>query len=105
MLALTALLTRTRYGLEMRAAADNFTMERMLGVRANRVIMLAFAISGMLAAAIGLILATQSGIADIHIGGSVMLLALIPTVLLLRCGRLVRLLAALVSARRPATRS
>ena len=39
----------------MRAAADNFTMARMLGVRANVVIMAAFAISGMLAAAIGLI--------------------------------------------------
>ena len=56
-LALTLFLKRTRYGLEMRAAADNFTMARMLGVRANGVILLAFAISGMLAAAIGLILA------------------------------------------------
>ena len=44
LLALTAFLKRTRFGLEMRAAAENFTMARMLGVRANRVIMLAFAI-------------------------------------------------------------
>jgi branched-chain amino acid transport system permease protein len=47
--ALTLFLKRTRYGLEMRAAAENFTMARMLGVRANAVILLAFAISGMLA--------------------------------------------------------
>ena len=44
LLALTAFLKRTRFGLEMRAAAENFTMARMLGVRANHVIMLAFAI-------------------------------------------------------------
>ena len=35
--ALTLFLKRTRYGLEMRAAAENFTMARMLGVRANDV--------------------------------------------------------------------
>jgi branched-chain amino acid transport system permease protein len=81
LLALTTFLKRTRFGLEMRAAADNFTMARMLGVRANLVIMLAFAISGMLAAAIGLILATQTGTVDIQMGASVMLVAFIATVI------------------------
>ena len=56
-------------------------MARMLGVRANRVILLAFAISGMLAAAIGLILATYSGTADIQMGANVMLIAFIATVI------------------------
>jgi branched-chain amino acid transport system permease protein len=79
--ALTLFLKRTRYGLEMRAAAENFTMARMLGVRANGVILLAFAISGMLAAAIGLILATNSGTADIGMGANVMLIAFIATVI------------------------
>jgi branched-chain amino acid transport system permease protein len=78
---LTLFLKRTRYGLEMRAAAENFTMARMLGVRANSVILLAFAISGMLAAAIGLILATNSGTADIGMGANVMLIAFIATVI------------------------
>ncbi|HTN97448.1 MAG TPA: branched-chain amino acid ABC transporter permease, partial [Nordella sp.] len=81
LLALTAFLKRTRFGLEMRAAAENFTMARMLGVKANRVILLAFAISGMLAAAIGLILATQTGTVDIQMGVSVMLVAFIATVI------------------------
>jgi len=81
LIGLTAFLKRTRYGLEMRAAAENFTMARMLGVKANRVIMLAFAISGMLAAAIGLILVTQSGTVDIQMGVSVMLVAFIATVI------------------------
>jgi len=81
LLLLTVFLKRTRFGLEMRAAAENFTMARMLGVRANRVIMLAFALSGMLAAAVGLILATQTGTVDIQMGASIMLVAFIATVI------------------------
>ncbi|MGE3830806.1 MAG: branched-chain amino acid ABC transporter permease [Parvibaculaceae bacterium] len=81
LLGLTAFLKRTRFGLEMRAAAENFTMARMLGVKANRVIMLAFAISGMLAAMIGLILVTQTGTVDIQMGMSLMLVAFIATVI------------------------
>lgn len=81
LIALVAFLKRTRFGLEMRAAAENFTMARMLGVRANTVILLAFAISGMLAAAVGLILVTQTGTVDIQMGMSVMLIAFIATVI------------------------
>lgn len=81
LLALTAFLKRTRFGLEMRAAAENFTMARMLGVRANRVIMLAFAVSGMLAAAVGLILVTQTGTVDIQMGANLMLVAFVATVI------------------------
>jgi branched-chain amino acid transport system permease protein len=81
LIALNIFLKRTRFGLEMRAAAENFTMARMLGVRANRVIMLAFALSGMLAAAVGMILAAQSGTADIQMGANVMLVAFIATVI------------------------
>jgi len=42
--------------------------------------MLAFALSGTLAAAVGLILATQSGTADIQMGANVMLVAFVATV-------------------------
>ncbi len=55
------LLYRTRTGLAMRAAAEDFEMARMLGVRADRVIALAFAISGVLAAAVGVLLVMQTG--------------------------------------------
>ncbi len=81
LIGLTAFLKRTRYGLEMRAAAEDFTMARMLGVKANRVILLAFAISGGLAGAIGLVLVVQTGTADIGMGLSVMLVAFIATVI------------------------
>jgi branched-chain amino acid transport system permease protein len=79
--ALSLFLRRTRYGLEMRAAAENFTMARMLGVRANLVIMLAFAVSGMLAAVTGLVIAMRTGTVDIQMGTSVMLVAFIATVI------------------------
>ncbi len=55
------LLYRTRAGLAMRAAAENFEMARLLGVRADRVIALSFAISGALAAVVGVLLVMQTG--------------------------------------------
>jgi branched-chain amino acid transport system permease protein len=55
------LLLRTEIGLAIRAAAENLEMARLLGVRANRIIPICFAISGALAAIVGVILAAQSG--------------------------------------------
>lgn len=81
LIGLTVFVRSTRFGLEMRAAAENFTMARMLGVRANRVIMGAFAMSGALAGAIAIILGSQTGTADIQMGAAVMLMAFIATVI------------------------
>ncbi|CAN7681080.1 branched-chain amino acid ABC transporter permease [Mesorhizobium sp. LjRoot246] len=81
LIGLTLFLRQTRFGLEMRAAAENFSMARMLGVRANRVIMGAFALSGALAAAIALIFGIQTGTLDIQMGASIMLMAFIATVI------------------------
>ena len=53
----------------------------LMHLGANRVIMGAFALSGALAAAIGLILASQTGTADIQMGAAVMLMAFIATVI------------------------
>lgn len=65
---LTAFLTRTTAGIELRAAAEDFDMARLLGVRANRVVLSAFALSGVLASVAGLLwlartanIAPQSG--------------------------------------------
>jgi branched-chain amino acid transport system permease protein len=55
------LLYRTRTGLAMRAAAENFEMARLLGVQADRVIAIAFAISGALAAAVAVLIVMQTG--------------------------------------------
>lgn len=78
---LAILLKKTRIGLEMRAAAENFTMARLLGVKANVVITGAFALSGALAAAVAMIMVTQTGIADVRMGGQIMLVAFIATVI------------------------
>jgi branched-chain amino acid transport system permease protein len=59
--ALAWLLYRTDTGLAMRAAAENFSMARLLGVRADRLIAISFAISGALAALVGVLLVMQTG--------------------------------------------
>ena len=61
MIALTLFLKRTPYGVQMRAAAEDFRMAQYLGVRTNLVIGLAFAISGALAAAVSLLFLSQTG--------------------------------------------
>ncbi len=79
--ALVLFLKRSKYGVHMRAAAEDFRMARMLGVRANRVIMLAVAISGMLAAAVSMLFVVQTGILDFRMGLPLMLFAFIATVI------------------------
>ena len=55
LLALSTFMRRSRAGLAMRAASQDFTTARLLGVRANRVISLAFLISGTLAGVAGVL--------------------------------------------------
>jgi branched-chain amino acid transport system permease protein len=60
LLAGTALfLGRTTLGLQMRAAAHDFRTARVLGVRANNVIRLAFLLAGVLAASATVLLVVQ----------------------------------------------
>ena len=46
---LTLFLRRTTLGISMRAAAQDFSVARLMGIRADAVIATAFAISGILA--------------------------------------------------------
>ncbi len=57
---LALLLKRTSIGLHMRAAAIDFQTARLLGVRANTVIAFAVLLSGLLAAAVAVILTVQT---------------------------------------------
>jgi branched-chain amino acid transport system permease protein len=59
--ALVLFLNRTSLGLQMSAASEDFAMAQLVGVRANGVIAAAFAISGVFAAAVSLILVSQVG--------------------------------------------
>jgi branched-chain amino acid transport system permease protein len=81
MIALTLFLKRTRFGVQMRAAAEDFKMARYLGVRANLVIGIAFSISGILAAAASLLYISQTGALSFSLGVPLMLFGLIATVI------------------------
>ncbi len=59
LLVLALLLTRTTIGLHTRAAASDFSTARLLGVRANRVIAFAVVLSGLLAAAVAVMMTVQ----------------------------------------------
>lgn len=73
-------LTRTPAGLRMRAAAEDFATARLMGVRADRVISLAFAISGILAAAAAVLLLGANGSVTPTFGFNAVLFGLIAAV-------------------------
>ncbi len=78
---LTFVLRRTAVGMAMRAAAEDFEMLRMLGVKANRVVAISFAISGLLAGVAAVIWTAQRGSVDPMMGFFPVLKAFIATVL------------------------
>ncbi len=61
LLLLTLFLKRTLLGIAMRAAAEDFEVTRLMGVRANAVVIAAFSLSGLLAGVAALFFFTQSG--------------------------------------------
>jgi len=81
LVALSWFLRRTRYGREMRAAAENFRMAQLLGVRSDRVISIAFAISGVLAAVVGFLFVSQSGFLEPRMGLQLVAIAFVGTVI------------------------
>jgi branched-chain amino acid transport system permease protein len=78
--ALSVFLKFTGAGIQMRAAASDFKMARYLGVRADRVIALAFGLSGILAAVVSLLFATQTGSLSYNMGVPIALFAFVATV-------------------------
>jgi branched-chain amino acid transport system permease protein len=56
LLIIALLLSKTTIGLHTRAAASDFRTARLLGVRANRVITFAVVLSGLLAAAVAVLM-------------------------------------------------
>jgi branched-chain amino acid transport system permease protein len=78
---LVLFLHRTPIGRQMRAASEDFMMARFLGVRANRVIAVAFAISGFLAAVVSMLYVVQSGNVTFNLGVPLVLAAFVATVI------------------------
>ncbi len=60
LLLLALLLAKTTIGLHTRAAAEDFRTARLLGVRANRVIAFAVVLSGLLAAAVAVMMTVSA---------------------------------------------
>ncbi len=64
LVALVVFLRRTLVGIAMRAAAENFSATRLMGVGANRVVATAFALSGILAGVSAILWVAQRGSVD-----------------------------------------
>lgn len=80
LIALVLFLKRSATGVAMRAASEDFLTARLLGIRANRVIAAAFAISGLLAAVVSLLYVAQTSVLSFHMGVPLVLFAFVATV-------------------------
>ncbi|QDZ01314.1 branched-chain amino acid ABC transporter permease [Nitratireductor mangrovi] len=80
LLATGAFLRKTRIGIEMRAAAADFQMARLLGIRANRVIAVAFGLSGILASSAAVLYVAQTGVVEPRLGLHLALIGFVATV-------------------------
>jgi len=81
LIGLNLFLRRTTMGLAMRAAAEDFDVTRLMGIRANVVIATAFALSGLLAAIAAVLWIAQRSSVDPLMGLIPVLKAFIATTL------------------------
>lgn len=81
LVALSLFLTRTTLGKAMRAAAEDFQVLRLMGIRADRVIAVAFAVSGALAGISAILWVAQRGSVDPLMGFMPVLKAFVAAVI------------------------
>ncbi|WP_114390065.1 branched-chain amino acid ABC transporter permease [Notoacmeibacter marinus] len=74
-------MNRQKIGIAMRAAAEDFAVARLMGIRANTVIAGAFAISGLLAGAAAVLWVSQRASVDPLMGFTPVLKAFIAAIL------------------------
>ncbi len=79
--ALTLMLRRTTLGLGMLAASQDFAVTRLMGIRANRVVAVAFALSGLLAGVAAIFILARRGTVEPAMGFTPMLMAFIATIM------------------------
>ncbi len=75
------LLRRTMFGVALRAAAEDFDAARLMGARANRIIMGAFALAGLLAGIAAVLLLMRRGQAEPAMGLDILLPALLAAII------------------------
>jgi branched-chain amino acid transport system permease protein len=61
LIGMTLLLKRTRLGIQLRASTEDFRMAQLVGVRANRVISSAFALTGIIAGVVAILYIFRTG--------------------------------------------
>ncbi|HXF72200.1 MAG TPA: branched-chain amino acid ABC transporter permease [Actinomycetota bacterium] len=81
LIALLVFLRRFDMGLAMRAASEDFQAVRLMGIRANRVVAVAFLISGALAGVSALLVVAQTGVVEPTMGLPLLISAFIASVL------------------------
>lgn len=81
LVGLASFLKYSRYGIQMRAAAENFRMATLLGVKANRIIAVAFAGSGLLAGVVSLLYVAQIGALTPQLGLQPAVIGFVATVI------------------------
>lgn len=79
--ALTWILRSTLLGIQLRASTEDFLMSNLLGVKANRVISAAFAITGVLAAVVAFLLIARTGSVSYDKGADPVLIAFVGCVI------------------------
>jgi branched-chain amino acid transport system permease protein len=81
-LALTAFVfRRTLFGIAVRAASEDFDAARLMGVRANGVIVGAFAFAGLLAGIAGVMLLMRSPSAEPTMGADLLIKAVVAAII------------------------
>jgi branched-chain amino acid transport system permease protein len=81
LVAMTWLMRRTALGAQLRASTEDFEFSRVLGVRADRVIAIAFGITGMLAGAAAVLYVLRVGSVTPDMGQGPLLVAFVGSVI------------------------
>jgi branched-chain amino acid transport system permease protein len=77
LIGMTLLLKRTTIGMQLRASTEDYQMAQLVGIRGNRVISFAFAITGLLAAAVCILYVLRTGSLSATMGVTPLLIAFV----------------------------
>jgi branched-chain amino acid transport system permease protein len=77
LIGMTLLLKRTTIGIQLRASTEDYEMAQLVGIRGNRVISFAFAITGLLAAAVCILYVLRTGSLSATMGVTPLLIAFV----------------------------
>jgi branched-chain amino acid transport system permease protein len=77
LIGMTLLLKRTTIGIQLRASTEDYQMAQLVGIRGNRVISFAFAITGLLAAAVCILFVLRTGSLSATMGVTPLLIAFV----------------------------